>query len=261
MSEFEWWRLKAWELNDLAKRDAVVIVPVGSTEQHGPHLPTQVDALLAGEVSRRAARRVIGGHHGNMPVVVAPTVWSGLAEHHMSLGGTLSLDLATFHALLRCIVRSITRHGFKRILLLNGHGGNIAALTAIVNDFAIEFSAPIATTSYWLLAADAFGKILEKQSNVRHACEAETSMLLAIVPDLVDMGRAQDAVGPTGRELKEVIGTDAAVRYRSFKSRTSHGAIGDPRAATAEKGERLLDAAADAVARLVANREFWALPA
>ncbi len=257
MSEVEWWRLKAGEINALAARDAVVVLPVGSTEQHGPHLPTQVDALLAGEVARRAARRVAA----RMPVVVAPTVWSGLAEHHLTMGGTLSLDLATFHALLRCLVRSILKDGFRRVLLLNGHGGNIAALTAIVNDFAIEFDAPIATTSYWLLAADAFGKILERQANVRHACEAETSMLLALAPDLVDMARAQGAVGPTGRELKDAIGTDAAIRYRSFKSRTSHGAIGDPRAASAEKGERLLDAAAEAVAKLLATEEFWTLPA
>jgi creatinine amidohydrolase len=257
MSEIEWWRLKASELNALAARNATVILPVGSTEQHGPHLPTQVDALLSGEVARRAARRVAPG----LPVVVAPTVWSGLAEHHMSLGGTLSLDLATFHGLLRCLFRSILRHGFRRVLLLNGHGGNIAALTAIVNDFALEFDAPIATTSYWLLARDTFAKILERQTTVRHACEAETSMLLALAPDLVDMTRVAQAVGPTERELAEVAGTDAAIRYRSFKARTRHGAIGDPRAASAEKGERLLDAAAEAVARLVANEEFWTMPA
>ena len=76
MSEVEWWRLKAAEINALAARNAVAVVPVGSVEQHGPHLPTQVDALLAGEVARRAARKACGA----TPVVVAPTVWSGLAE-------------------------------------------------------------------------------------------------------------------------------------------------------------------------------------
>lgn len=257
MIEVEWWRLKAGELNALAARNAVVILPVGSTEQHGPHLPTQVDSLLSGEVGRRAARKVAD----RMPIVVAPTVWHGLAEHHLSLGGTLSLDLATFHSVLRCLVRSILKGGFRRIFLLNGHGGNIAALTAIVNDFAIEFDAPIATASYWLLAQEAFGKILERQTNVRHACEAETSMLLQLAPQLVDMERAQNAVGPTETEIKDVTGTDAAIRYRSFKSRTTHGAIGDPRASTAEKGERLLEAAADAVANLVSNERFWLLPA
>src|SRR5260370_35338511 len=94
MSEIEWWRLKAAEINALAARDAVVIVPVGSTEQHGPHLPTQVDSLLVGEIARRAPRLAAA----STPVVVAPTVWTGLAEPHMHPGATLSLDLAPFQA-------------------------------------------------------------------------------------------------------------------------------------------------------------------
>ncbi|HVM79996.1 MAG TPA: creatininase family protein [Stellaceae bacterium] len=256
MSEVEWWRLKAAEINALAARDAVVIVPVGSTEQHGPHLPTQVDSLLVREIALRAARQASSA----IPIVVAPTVWSGLAEHHMSLGGTISLDFGTFLALLRCVCRSLQRQGFRRILLLNGHGGNIAALTVVVNELAVELDVPLATTSYWPLASEAFARILERQKTVRHACEAETSMLLALAPDLVDMTKAGAAVGPTSRELAEVVGTEAVHRWRSFKARTAHGAIGDPRTASAEKGERLLDAAADAVSRVVVNGDFWALP-
>lgn len=257
MTEIEWWRLKAADIRALAACDAVVIVPVGSTEQHGPHLPTQVDSLLVGEIARRAARKA----SATTPIVVAPTIWSGLAEHHMSLGGTLSLDFSTFLALLRCICRSLTRQGFRRILLLNGHGGNIAALTVVVNELAVELEAPIATTSYWPLASEAFGRILDRQKNVRHACEAETSMLLALVPDLVDMDRVAEAVGPTSPEVAEVVGSEAVHRWRSFKSRTHHGAIGDPRTATAEKGECLISAAAEAVAKVVANNKFWLLPA
>jgi creatinine amidohydrolase len=254
--EIEWWRLKASELNALAARNAIVIVPVGSTEQHGPHLPTQVDSLLVGEIARRAAQRV-----GDLPIVVTPTVWSGLAEHHMSLGGTLSLDFQTFFGILRCLCRSLVRQRFSRILLLNGHGGNIAALTVVVNELAVELNAPIATASYWPLAKEEFSRILEAQKTVRHACEAETSMLLALAPDLVDMSKAANAVGPTERELVEVTGTEAAHRWRSFKARTHHGVIGDPRAATPEKGERLIAAAAAAVSRLVSNPDFWTLPA
>jgi creatinine amidohydrolase len=257
MTEVDWWRLKAAEINALAARDAVVILPVGSTEQHGPHLPTQVDALIVRDIAQRAARQAAA----TMPIVVAPTVWSGLAEHHMSLGGTLSLDFATFMALLRCLCRSLVRQNFRRILLLNGHGGNVAALTVVANELAVELEAPIATATYWLLARDPFARILEHQTTVRHACEAETSMVLALVPELVDTSRTADAIGPTTKELGEVAGTDAAHRWRSFKARTHHGAIGDPRSATAEKGERLLSTAADAVARLVTNDEFWELPA
>ena len=257
MIEVEWWRLKAAEINALAARNAVVILPVGSTEQHGPHLPTQVDALLVGEIARRAARKV----GATTPIVVAPTVWSGLAEHHMSLGGTLSLDFRAFFGLLQCLCRSLVRHGFQRILILNGHGGNITALNVAVNELAVELAAPLATTTYFILAKDEFARILERQTVVRHACEAETSMLLALAPDLVDMRLAMDAVGPTEPEIADVAGTDAVHRWRSFKSRTSHGALGDPRTATPEKGEHLLEAAAEAVARVCANGAFWELPA
>lgn len=253
----EWWSLKAPELRELAKKNAVVIVPVASTEQHGPHLPTQVDCLLAGEIARRTAQQA----SKSVPTLVTPVIWTGLAEHHMSLGATISLDYETFYAVIRGVCRSLVRHGFRNILLLNGHGGNIAALTVIVNELAPELDAPIATTTYWLLAQAAFAKILEKQSNVRHACEAETSMVLALKPELVDMSKAAEAVGPTAPELPDIIGTTAAHRWLSFRSRTSHGAIGDPRAASAEKGERLLQAAADAVAALVTNQQFWKLPA
>ena len=181
--ETQWWNLKAPALRDLAKKDAVVIVPVASTEQHGPHLPTQVDCLLVSEIANRTAAQA----SKVIPTLVTPVVWTGLAEHHMSMGATISLDFDEFFSVLRAICRSLTRHGFRNILLLNGHGGNIAALTVIVNELAPELDAPIATTTYWLLAQPAFSKILEKQANVRHACEAETSMVLALKPDLVDM--------------------------------------------------------------------------
>jgi creatinine amidohydrolase len=84
---------------------------------------------------------------------------------------------------------------------------------------------------------------------------------MALKPELVDMSQAANAVGPTAPELATVIGTAAAHRWQSFRVRTSHGAIGDPRAASAEKGERLLAAAANAVASLIANNEFWNAPA
>jgi creatinine amidohydrolase len=257
MTASQWWDLKASEINALPRPETVAIVPVASTEQHGPHLPTQVDCILVGEIARRAAARA----EASGPVVVTPVIWTGLAEHHMGLGGTVSLDFATFAALIGGVCRSLVHHGFSRILLLNGHGGNVAALTVIVNEVAPALRAPIATATYWLLAREAFGRILEDQKNVRHACEAETSMMLALRPDLVDMGQAQQAVGPTSPEIVDIVGSDGAHRWQSFQVRTTHGAIGDPRRASAEKGERLLEAAANAVADLIGKTDFWTAPA
>src|SRR4030095_2295114 len=101
---------------------------------------------------------------------------------------------------------SAARTAFRTVLLLNGHGGNIAALTVAVNELAVELDAPIATTTYFLLAHGEIAKNLEKQANLRLACEAETSMVLALAPDLVDMSLAAGAVGPTGREMQQVTG-------------------------------------------------------
>jgi creatinine amidohydrolase len=95
MPEVEWANLKASDVRRLRQQNAIAVIPIGSIEQHGPHLPVQVDTLLVSEVARRTARLVAD----KLPIVVLPTIWSGLAEHHMSLGGTLTLDLATFFRL------------------------------------------------------------------------------------------------------------------------------------------------------------------
>ncbi|MCP5153229.1 MAG: creatininase family protein [Ectothiorhodospiraceae bacterium] len=251
MIEIEWHNLKAYELRERAAQDAILIVPCGSTEQHGPHLPVQVDALLATEVSKRAARLVAE----EAPVVVAPTVWCGLAEHHMALGGTITLDHATYHALLRCVCRSAVRHGFRRILLMNGHGGNINALNVIAGELSVELGAPIATGTYWTITgiAKAFREILEKQENVRHAGEAETSMLLALRPDLVD----QEAMRTVEADQVALVGPTGIYRYRSFADITPAGVIGVPSAASAKKGERLLEAAGRELARAILSGGVW----
>jgi creatinine amidohydrolase len=251
MREVEWGNLRAPELRTLGARDAIAVVPIGSIEQHGPHLPVQVDALLASEVARRAARRVAA----TKPIVVTPTVWSGLAEHHMSLGATITLDFETFAAILRCICRSLVRHGFRRIVLLNGHGGNITALNVITGELAREFDAPITTATYWTLSGTQkpFEAILDKQKTVRHACEAETSMLLALRHDLVDKKAMKTVKAP----MDGLTAEGGVYRYRPIEHWTKSGVIGAPAAATAEKGERLLNAAAKALAEVLVSGSLW----
>ena len=251
MSEVLWSNLRAPELRDLAGRNAIVIIPVGSTEQHGPHLPVQTDALISTEISLRAARLV----ENKEPVVVAPTVWCGLAEHHMDFGGTFTLDFDTFRGLVRCICQSLARHGFRRILLLNGHGGNISALNVIANDLGRELAAPVTAATYCYVAdtAQRYKEILEQQDNVMHAGEAESSMLLALRPELVD----REAMVNTANKMPGIAGPGGTSRYRSFAARTESGVIGLPASATAEKGERLLDAAAEELAASLLGDDFW----
>jgi creatinine amidohydrolase len=246
--EVRWGHLKAHELRARAAEGAIVVVPVAAIEQHGPHLPVMVDSLLCSAVAERAAESVAG----RRPVVVAPTVWSGLSEHHMAFGGTITLDFATFCGLLRCICRSLQRQGFERVLLLNGHGGNEAALRVVVEELTGELGLALATVTYWQLAAEPFRAILERQSGVRHACEAETSMVLALRPELVDADRFAEA-----RTVGGETGPPGAWRWQSFAERTSSGALGDPTAASAAKGDRLLEAASAALAELLLNDGFW----
>jgi creatinine amidohydrolase len=248
--ELEWARLKASELRALAQRDAIVLVPVAAMEQHGPHLPVMVDSLLCAEVALRAASRVAARE----PVVVAPTVWSGLSEHHMPLGGTFTLDFAAFFALLRCLCRSLVRHGFRRIFLLNGHGGNRFALRVVVDELSGELGAAMATATYWEPAAARIADILERQPGLQHACEAETSMVMALRPELVDRERLAEA---RFDEPPHVVTQRGAHVWRSFPERTPTGVIGDPTAASAAKGERLLDAAAETIAGLLLDGSCW----
>jgi creatinine amidohydrolase len=248
--ELEWARLKASELRTLAQQDAIVLVPVAAMEQHGPHLPVMVDSLLCAEVALRAARRVAECQ----PIVVAPTVWSGLSEHHMPLGGTFTLDFQTFFALLRCLCASLVTHGFRRIFLLNGHGGNRFALRVVVDELSGALGAAMATATYWEPAAGAIARILEQQPGVQHACEAETSMVMALRPELVDAARFAEA---RFDEAPHTVTQRGAHVWRSFPERTPTGVIGDPTAASAAKGERLLDAAAETIAELLLDDDCW----
>jgi creatinine amidohydrolase len=253
MTEVLWNRMTAEELRQKAKEDAIVLLPVASTEQHGPHLATGVDTFLGGEGCRRAAMIVTRSR----PIVVAPVVWMGLAEHHVAFGGTFSLSLPTYHSLLRELCGSILRAGFMKILIVNSHGGNIAALNTLTTDLAQELKAPIATATLYSLPHEsgAYAEILEDQKGVRHACEAETSMMLAAFSDCVRRERISEAHGPMG---SAALGAVPALNlWRSFKEITPSGVLGDARKATPAKGDKLLDIAAELLAARLIAGEPW----
>jgi creatinine amidohydrolase len=244
----EWGRSTAEAVQALASAGAVALVPVGSLEQHGPHLPTDTDSRLVTEIAHRAASRA----GGDPAVVVLPTVWTGLSEHHVSLGGTVTVGFDAFRAVVAGVVESVVRQGFGRVLVLNGHGGNAAALTVIANELGERLDAVVVTATYWNLAAAEIADALDRQDGIRHACEGETSMLLALAPELVRLDRLDDAVGPPG------FGRPGSSRYRPFAALSGVGVVGDARSATAAKGERLLDAAVGGVVALLRDEAVWA---
>ncbi len=254
MPEVEWARLKAQDLRDLANRNAVVVLPVAAIEQHGPHLPVMTDTRIGGEVARRAALKAFD----RRPTVVAPVVWSGLSEHHMAFGGTLSIDHETFFGVLRGLIASLVRHGFTDVLISNSHGGNILAMQAAADRFATELGATIVATTYAKEGHEALAALLEDQPGVQHAGEAETSMMLALEPDLVDTTDLASLA--TDRGAGFLTAGTASYRWRPFQHMTANGVSGNPTRASAEKGERLLDTAAEALAALITDPDTWAAP-
>jgi creatinine amidohydrolase len=256
MPEVEWRKLRADQLREHARRDAVVIVPVAALEQHGPHLPVEVDTILGETVARRTAEKAVAM---GTPTLVLPVLWTGISEHHMSFGGTVTLDFAAFSALVEGVVRSVVRHGFRRIVLLNAHGGNENALRTITDDLTPKLGVPIVQFTYWYAAAVAIAKILETQGGLQHACEAETSMMMAVRPELVAMDRIPLAKSNATPSLTDVVG-GGVYRWRSIGSRSGSGVIGNPEAASAEKGERLFEAIAEALVAKLCNAELWQLP-
>ncbi len=244
-----WKELTAPELVEKAKAGALVVMPVASMEQHGPHMAVGVDTVLCETVCQRAAEVVAK----DAPIVVAPTLWCGMAEHHMARGGTFTFDIPTYRAVLLAFLKSIERHGFKRVLIVNGHGGNISALSAFLPDFSRETGLTIRVTTYFELAQPGMPAILEDQERVRHACEGETSMMMAVAPDLVRAEKLPEAVGPARQTPMPL----QVLRQRSYGEFTPTGVVGDARRSTAEKGRRLVDVCRDALVEAIRDPESW----
>jgi creatinine amidohydrolase len=255
-AEVEWRKLRADQLREKARQDAIVILPVASLEQHGPHLPVEVDSMLGETVAARAAREIVAR---GQQAVVLPVLWTGLSEHHMSFGGTVTLDFPAFSMVVEGVCRSVLRDGFKRIVLLNAHGGNENALRTITDELTPKYGVPIVQFTYWYAAAEEIAGILETQSALLHACEAETSMMLAVRPELVAMDRVGLAKANSTPDVSDVVG-GGVYRWRTVAARSASGVIGNPEAATAEKGERLFDAIATALADKLCNVDLWELP-
>ena len=252
MPEVDWSRLKAHELRALAAADAAVILPIASIEQHGPHLPVMTDTRLGQEVAHRAARKA----YDAQPTVVTPVVWCGLSEHHMPYGGTLILSHDTFRRVLRDLITSLTRHGFRKIVIANSHGGNEIAMRQIVDELTSQTDATLVATTYVTEAEAEIGALLEDQDGIRHACEGETAMMMACEPDLVDMSDPASLTCDT--DARFLSAGKSSYRWRPFTAISHNGVVGIPEKATAEKGEKILDVASEGIAALIRDPQTWA---
>lgn len=175
--------------------EALVLLPLGATEQHGPHLATGTDALVATESCVRAAEAVAADCP--RPLVITPPLPFGASDHHLAFGGTLSLTPATLLSVLTDLARSVAVQGGRRLVLVNGHGGNIGVCRSVAEIISAHHDLAVAALNYWSFA---------HPTGVRapgHAGEFETSVALAINPDLVGDYEPRAAEPPLA-ELSDV---------------------------------------------------------
>lgn len=217
----------------------VVIVPVGSTEQHGPGMTLSTDITMATAVAQRVANRIFPH------ALVAPSLPFGLSPHHMRFPGTITLQPETFTAVLLDVLRSLRQHGVTRFLLLNGHGGNQAILSVVASRARLELDVEVATAMYSLAAADLLRERFGRA--YMHACEVEASLALAAAPELVRVeALAQgEELPPRFRHTALAGGGTAAGAFVDVAARMDeisvNGAIGDARKASREIGAEALE--------------------
>ncbi len=236
----------------------VVVAPLGSLEQHGHHLPMLTDTMIITEIARRAEFEL--GDEARF----LPTLWLGASHHHLAFPGTVSLSNNLYVSVIEDVLESLIGGGFRRIFLLNGHGGNITpGRQALYNVQLRHRDKPelfLAFSSWWALSAEQVATIPGLQSpSVTHACEQETSMILRTRPELVDMESATGTNIPfdSAFYVPDFSGPSRVDVPRAFNQLSKTGAFGHPELATAGKGEALFQAAAGEVVRFVREFAAW----
>ena len=246
-----------WQEIDRLDRNTVVVAQFGAMEQHGLHLPMNTDALIGAAVASRLDEAC-----GDR-LLVLPTQWLGLSTHHMHFAGTLTVSPEAFFAMAFEIVSSIASAGFRNILILNSHGGNGSALDVVLTKCRSAFPKHVFVgVTYWNAAREELQALRESATGgMGHACELETSLVMAEQPQLVRSELiAPDGRWPTSTFLaKDMLHGGAASMGNTFDQLSTHGAVGDPRTASAAKGEAFYAAIVQRLVQLVAEMESGAI--
>lgn len=246
LSNFLYWHeLTAGQISRLAP-DAVVILPIGATEQHGPHLATGTNTIIADAILNELHREP----PASGVFLRLPTLPVGASDHHVSFGGTLSLPPLLYCQVLVAQIRCLVAQEQRRILLFNSHGGNIAPMQTALAEVAVEMHsrrAIAAGLSYWQLAHNEWKDIPELRGRaLSHACEFETSMMYYARPDL------ERLPPPPRHDWHDTVDARCSLAL-PFAASTETGAFGDPASATSEIGEKLVRRSADALRSFLAD--------
>ncbi|MFY9234196.1 MAG: creatininase family protein [Fimbriimonadaceae bacterium] len=226
-----------WKDVDKLSRDLVVLIPTGSLEQHGPHLPLFTDSLLVTAVAKAVEQRL------RDKVLLTPTLWLGASGHHLKFPGTLSADFDTYMGAIESVCTSLIPHGFTKFYVINGHGGNTEPNGVAMRKLKAGYpELTFGHSGYFAFIADKVAGILEGPvKEMRHACEAEASLMLHLHPELVRKDQLRDDGLKPDPPLRGVI--------HHFDEITEEGSLGYATFATADKGKLIFELAVEAVAR------------
>ena len=244
------------EADEAAKQNKVVVLPIGSMEQHGPHLPLDYDYYIADRCCLEAGKR------SPADILVLPPIPFGYNIQGVDFPGTIHVEYN--HLLEYCldVCKSLAYHGFKKILIINGHGSNWPILDLVARRVVIETSSYCSVANWFAFGKEAFQKVRESvyPGGCAHACEAETSVYLYLNPELVQMDKAQDYLRENLDKFYQVdlFGGAAKVWYGYWlSSDTPNGCIGQPTLATADKGRVLFEGAVSGMVEFI--RKFRAM--
>ncbi len=220
--------------------EALVVLPTASIEQHGPHLPVITDTMLCGTVAERAAQQA----SQQIPIVVAPVLWTGNSHHHMPFPGVLSLPSPNYITTVIDVLEGLIKSGFRKLVILNGHGGNTDSNKVAALDIANRLGHPvrIAAAAYWDIARPALVEEAGFDSALipGHAGRFETAMMLAIRPDLINkegLGRTKEVPAEQGL-FANFAGATVQV-HGAWQA--GPGYTDNPAAASVEEGQKLLE--------------------
>lgn len=251
------YELLTWpEINEAVRQQKAVIVPVGTIEQHGHHLPIDVDVKLASSIAHAA------GRFSPEDMLVMPTVSYGYTHHVMDFPGTISIEPETFVRYLLDITRSLAYHGFKRIILINGHGSNHPLVEQAGRQCTLQTDALCLTLSWWQLIADYWNSEVRTSvvpGGCAHACELETSAYMHVDPDGVRTNLIKSALpdymllegGEKWQKVDLTAGSGPATIVEWTSSYIETGAIGQADHATPEKGELVFERAVQELVEMV----------
>lgn len=248
-----WSQLTTTDFAALDAARTVAVLPVGATEQHGPHLPLSVDQSLVDGIVARALPLL----PADAPVLVLPTQAVGYSPEHADFAGTLTLPVETVIATWIALGECVARAGVRKLLLFNAHGGQVSLLDIVARELRVRCGLIVYGCSWWNLplGEDVTGQFSADEHRFGvHAGEIETSLMLALASDTVRMGEARDFASSSRERAAKyaVLGNGRSAKLGwAMRDYNSQGAAGNAAAATAAKGEAVLQAAARELARLL----------